>query len=105
MHEVIQEAKKVMRHSKRDYLTCEDVKLAMSKLNVSDVFGYPSYAPPYQYQQMNFNPSHANLTSNQPGQEQHDKKESEAKKQDIADTPMTGADSQAEQAILWYQKP
>lgn len=47
MHEVIQEAKKVMRHSKRDYLTCEDVKLAMSKLNVSDVFGYPSYAPPY----------------------------------------------------------
>lgn len=52
MHEIIQEAKKIMRHSKRDYLTCQDVKLAMRKLNLSEVFGYPSYAPPYEFQKM-----------------------------------------------------
>ena len=43
MKEIVQEAKKIMRHSKRDFLTTQDVKLAMRKLNVSDVFGYPSH--------------------------------------------------------------
>ena len=49
MQEVLQEAKKIMRHSKRDYLTCQDVKLAMSKLNIDSVFGYPSFAQQYTY--------------------------------------------------------
>jgi len=43
LKEIIQEAKKIMRHSKRDYLTTNDIKLAMRKLNVADVFGYPSH--------------------------------------------------------------
>ena len=41
-----------MRHSKRDYLTCDDIKLAMKTLNVNDIFGYPSYSSPFQYQKM-----------------------------------------------------
>ena len=45
INEIAQEAKKIMRHSKRDFLTTNDVKLAMRKLNVSDVFGYPSHVP------------------------------------------------------------
>lgn len=44
-----------MRHSKRDYLTCQDVKLAMGKLNIDSVFGYPSFAQQYSYQKMNIN--------------------------------------------------
>ena len=32
-----------MRHSKRDFLTTQDVNFALKKLNVSDVFGYPSH--------------------------------------------------------------
>ena len=46
-----------MRHSKRDFMTTSDVKLAMKKLGVSDVFGYPSHVP-FQYQKMQIhNPS------------------------------------------------
>lgn len=45
INEIIQEAKKIMRHSKRDFMTTSDVKLAMKKLNASDVFGYPSHVP------------------------------------------------------------
>jgi len=56
MKEIIQEAKKIMRHSKRDYLTTHDIKLAMRKLNVADVFGYPSHMPSqYQRVQVNLN--------------------------------------------------
>lgn len=51
MKEIVQEAKKIMRHSKRDFLTTQDVKLAMRKLNVSDVFGYPSHMQA-QYQRV-----------------------------------------------------
>ena len=40
--EIIQEAKKIMRHSKRDFMTSMDVELAMKKLNIPTVFGYPS---------------------------------------------------------------
>jgi hypothetical protein len=52
LHEIVQEARKVMRHSKREHLTADDIKLAMSKLNVSNIFGYPSYAPQYEFQQL-----------------------------------------------------
>ena len=48
MYEIIQEAKKLMRHSKRDYLTCQDIKFAIQKLNISQSFGYPSHVP-FQY--------------------------------------------------------
>lgn len=47
--EVVQEAKKIMRHSKRDYLTSADVELAMKKLNIPPIFGY-SLADPIEYQ-------------------------------------------------------
>ena len=72
-----------MRHSKRDYLTCQDVKLAMQKLNVSDVFGYPSQASALQYQNLNFN------TSQQDG-------EPAAKDDATMDT---------DNSTLWYPKP
>lgn len=40
--EIIQEAKKIMRHSKRDVMRTDDISLAMKKLGLNDVFGYPS---------------------------------------------------------------
>jgi len=42
MQEIIQESKKIMRHSKRDVLRTDDISLAMQKLALNDVFGYPS---------------------------------------------------------------
>jgi TATA box binding protein associated factor (TAF) len=40
--EIVQEARKIMRHSKRDFMTAGDVELAMKKLNIPTVFGYPA---------------------------------------------------------------
>lgn len=44
-----------MRHSKRDYLTQQDIKLAMKGLNLigneERIFGYPSNWP-VQYQKL-----------------------------------------------------
>ena len=83
MFEIVQEATKVMRHSKRDYLTSSDVKLAMQKLNINNIFGYPSYANQYEYQQMIFqNPTQAER-SDEPAQ----------------------TSAEPDQAVLWYHKP
>ena len=43
--EIIQEAKKLMRHSRRTVLTTEDVSNAMKKLQLDQIFGYPSTMP------------------------------------------------------------
>ena len=47
--EIIQEAKKLMRHGKREHLTQDDIKLALKSLNMIDVhdrlFNYPANWP------------------------------------------------------------
>ncbi|TNV83951.1 hypothetical protein FGO68_gene12192 [Halteria grandinella] len=49
--EIIQESKKTMRHSMRDFLRTDDVKHAMEKLSIPHVFGYPSSIP-YTYERV-----------------------------------------------------
>eukprot|EP00347_Sterkiella_histriomuscorum_P011365 403372730 len=49
--EILQESKKIMRHSKRDYLKTDDVKLSMEKLSIPNMFGYPSTVP-YTYERV-----------------------------------------------------
>ena len=71
-----------MRHSKRDFLTAQDIKFAMNKLNLDQVFGYPSYAQQYTYQQMNLVQSAG----------------------DAADNDTTAHVSQ-ESVNIWYTKP
>ena len=53
---IVQEAKKIMRHSKRDYLTQADIRLALKKLNFGEsssnlLLGYPSHVP-FQFVKM-----------------------------------------------------
>lgn len=43
--ELLQEAKKVMRHSKRHVLTTQDLAQAMQKLSLPAAYGYPSSVP------------------------------------------------------------
>lgn len=40
-----------MRHSMRDFLRTDDVKHAMEKLSIPNVFGYPSSIP-YSYERV-----------------------------------------------------
>lgn len=49
--EIIQEGKKIMRHSKRDFLRTEDIRHSMEKLSIPAVFGYPSSIP-YTYERV-----------------------------------------------------
>ena len=43
--EILQEAKKIARHSKRHVLTTQDISLSMQKLSIPDTYGYPSSTP------------------------------------------------------------
>lgn len=43
--EILQEAKKIMRHSKRHVMTTQDVQQSMKKLSIPDSYGYPSSTP------------------------------------------------------------
>jgi transcription initiation factor TFIID subunit 6 len=43
--EILQESKKVMRHSKRHVLTTQDVDQAFKKLSIPETYGYPSSTP------------------------------------------------------------
>lgn len=45
IQEIIQESKKIMRHSKRHVLTTKDVTQAFQKLSIPDSYGYPSSIP------------------------------------------------------------
>mmetsp|Transcript_17820 Transcript_17820/g.30216 ORF Transcript_17820/g.30216 Transcript_17820/m.30216 type:complete len:91 (-) Transcript_17820:1331-1603(-) len=74
-----------MRHSKRDYLTTQDVDLAMKRLNIATVFGYPSHLP-FKFLQQEFTP----LTSEETPETQ--KLEMEQVGGGAKDT-------------LWYEKP
>lgn len=43
--EILQESKKIMRHSKRHILTTQDVDQAFKKLSIPETYGYPSSSP------------------------------------------------------------
>jgi transcription initiation factor TFIID subunit 6 len=49
--EILQESKKLMRHSKRSVLSTQDVNLALKKLNVQETYGYPSSVP-FNYERL-----------------------------------------------------
>jgi len=49
--EILQESKKIMRHSKRNVLSTQDVSAAMKKLNIQDTYGYPSSVP-FNYERL-----------------------------------------------------
>jgi transcription initiation factor TFIID subunit 6 len=49
--EILQEAKKIMRHSKRSVLSTQDVNAAFKKLNIQETYGYPSSVP-FNYEKL-----------------------------------------------------
>lgn len=49
--EILQESKKIMRHSKRSVLSTQDVNAAFKKLNIQETYGYPSSVP-FNYEKL-----------------------------------------------------
>ena len=45
MTEILQESKKIMRHSKRHVLTVQDIDQSFKKLSIPETYGYPSSVP------------------------------------------------------------
>ena len=43
--EILQESKKLMRHSKRHILTTQDIQKTFQKMQIPDAYGYPSSTP------------------------------------------------------------
>jgi transcription initiation factor TFIID subunit 6 len=62
--EVLQEAKKIMRHSKRSVLSTQDVNAAFKKLNIQETYGYPSSVP-FNYEKLSHDNPNLWLTRSQ----------------------------------------